>query len=108
MPFPWVIREFTNASIGDGALVSTSGDAKGEGSVSAEQNGLGMRILISLALQSVVSQESALKALSLVDALGPFSGGEFREGDGVTIHGISIRGGLRGRGVEGEGKSSSF
>ena len=45
---------------------------------------------------AVVPRELAAKASSFMDAFGPFGGGEFRQGDGVDVHGIQVGGGSRG------------
>ena len=46
-------------------------------------DGLRARILILLALGSVVFRKSAMKTSLISDAFGPFSGCELREGDGI-------------------------
>ena len=56
----------------------------------------GLRARILLALGSVVFRKSAMKKSLIADAFGPFSGCELREGDGIDVHGIRVRGGLRG------------
>ena len=55
-----------------------------------------MRVLIFLTLGGVVSRKSAMKASSFTNAFGSFSGSKFRQGDGINIHGIWVKGGLRG------------
>ena len=55
-----------------------------------------MRVLVFLTLGGVVSRKSAAKAFSFTNASGFFSGSEFGQGDGVNVHGVWIRGGLRG------------
>ena len=37
-----------------------------------------------------------MKAFSFTNTFGFFSGGKFRQGDGIDIHGIQVRGGSRG------------
>ena len=51
---------------------------------------------VFFALGGIVTRESTMKALSFMDALGPFSGGKFGQSDGIDIHGVRVRGGSRG------------
>ena len=48
------------------------------------------RAFVFLALGRIVAGESAMEASLFTDALGPFGGGKFRQGDGVHIHGIRV------------------
>ena len=41
-------------------------------------------------------RKSAMEAPPFMNAFGPFGGGKFRQGDGVDVHGIRVRGGSRG------------
>ena len=61
--------------------------------------------LVLFALGGVVSNESAVKASSLMNAFGSFGGGEFRQGDGVNIHSIGVGGGLGDERIGGESLS---
>ena len=56
-----------------------------------------MRVLVPLTLGGIVLRESAMKAFSLTDTLSSFGGGELGKGNGVDIHGVWVRGGLRDR-----------
>ena len=55
-----------------------------------------MRILVLLALGCVVSGNPAAKASSFTNTLGSLGGGELGKGNGVSIHGVWVRGGSRG------------
>ena len=55
-----------------------------------------MRALVFLALGGIVSGKSTMEASTFMNTLGSLSGCEFGKGDGVDIHGIRVRGGLRG------------
>ena len=55
-----------------------------------------MKVLVSLTLGGIVSEKSAAETSSFTNAFGFYSEGEFEKGDGVNIHGIWVRGGLRG------------
>ena len=42
-----------------------------------------------------MSGKPAMEASSFANTLGSLSGGELRKGDGIDIHDIRVRGGLR-------------
>ena len=73
----------------------------------SRMNGLRASVFIPFALGSIVPWESIVKTPFFMDIFGFLGGGEFREGDGIDIHGRAS-GGLRGQRLGGEGESSSF
>ena len=69
---------------------------RGRGISFSRTDVLRARAFVFLALEGVVSRKLAMKAFYFMNAFGSFGGGTFRQGDGIDIHCIRVRGGLRG------------